>query len=172
MNEFLQKILLNLPAPKDFIMPSRFPRKKSMIAGYLYLGVFILGIVCLCSSRWATVDRESQIDLGYRGVANVTTTGYYNLRNFELKSVTAFNGKKVYSTDSGTITLVPDNKSIGPCSQFVFAWLIIIVILSIPQMIITFYHGWARLNPKVTYIITCTVALVFSLLLAVSFVVK
>lgn len=173
MNDFLQKILLLIPAPKDFILPSRYPRKKSMIAGWLYIGVFVLGIVCLSSNRWATVDSVTTIDLGYRGTAEVTTTGFYNLRNFELKSVTKIaSGNPVYSTESGSISNVPDNKNIGPCSKFVFAWLIINVILAVPQWLITLYHGWARVNPKVTYILTCTIAFVFTLFLAACFVVN
>lgn len=172
MPEFLQKFLLMLPAPKDFIMPSRYPRKKSMIAGWMYIGVFVLGIVCLCSNRWAIVDGTTTIDMGYRGNANVTSIGYYNLRHFEVNSTTKVGTSKLKSSESGKITEVPDNKNIGPCSQFIFAWLIIIVILSIPQMIITLYHGWARLNPKVTYIITSTVAFIFALSFAISFVVN
>ena len=165
-------MLLMLPAPKDFILPSRYPRKLSMVAGWLYIGVFILGIVCVSSNKWATVDSESTIDLGYKGVAEVRTTGYYNLRRFSLTIDTTLNNNVIHSIESGKISTVPDNKNIGPCSNFIFAWLVINIILSVPQCLITLYHGWARLNPKVTYVVTCTVALIFSLFLATGFVVK
>lgn len=170
LNEIKNKVLLSLPAPKDFITLQRYVRKKSMIVGWMYVAMIILAIIC-AAGTWTkqyTVERTS---LGARGTIVTTTVGEYTLTRYHLDiTIEVSNSTPTKAVEEGSLALLPGSKNLWPCSQYVLANLIILIFLYIVQWYATLCHSWSKFDDRRTYLFTSLVSLAFTLMKVTCFV--
>ena len=169
LNDVKNKLIVSLPAPKDFITLSRYVRKKSMVAGWLYVAMFIVAIIC-AAGTWSKQDVTRYVDMGPRGRIVTRTVGEYSLTHYHLVITTTINNSSATAVEEGSLSMLPESKNLWPCSQYVLAILIIYIILSVAQWYITLCHSWAKFDERRTYLITSLTALSFTLMLLTCFV--
>lgn len=169
LNDVKNKLIVSLPAPKDFITLSRYVRKKSMVAGWLYVAMFIMAIIC-ATGTWSKQNTTKYVDMGPRGRIETHTVGEYSLTHYHLVITTTINNSSATAVEEGSLSMLPESKNLWPCSQYVLAILIIYAILCVAQWYITLCHSWVKFDERRTYLITSMTSLSFTLMLVTCFV--
>jgi hypothetical protein len=174
MKEAGKKCLATVPAPLDFVVPSRSPRKVSFVLGWAWVLGFVVTIVSLASLHWVDEDRMEVVSYRDAWNATVRTTARYGLRTFSLRKETRVSvvlanqttPTLFVETSAGLVAHLTGVGRLGTSGPAALGLLITACLLCLVAAMAAFLHGWSKIDAeRLTYIaavLTAFVAAVFS----------
>jgi len=144
------RLLACVPAPLDFVVPSRFPRKRAMVASWLSVGAVAVAVIALCSAHWLQQHTVTRVHMGNSGNATITTTGHYGLRTYSVVVVTQADTVHT-EQQTGPVSSLLGLGALAATSGAVLTVLVVVLSVEVVAMFACFWHGWARWIAKATF---------------------
>ena len=166
------RCLAAVPSWRDFVLPSRFPRKVAMAAAWLHAATLVLAIAGAAGSAWLMQDYTEEVDTGPAGAAVVHTTAHFSLTRYTLRRRIVTANSTFYTGERGRVQSVVDIAALAPLSRATLALLVTAICLTPASAAVAFCHAWARGRPRLVYALAGALSGTVALLSLLAFIVS
>ena len=161
-----------VPSWRDFVLPSRSPRKVAWAVAWLHVVTLVLAIAGAAGSAWLMQDHTEEVDTGHAGTAVVRTTAHFSLTRYTLQRRIVAANSTFYQGERGRVADIVDIGALARLSRVTLGMLVTAICLVPASAATAFCHGWARGRPRLVYVLACTLSGLVALLSLLAFIVS